>query len=162
MAMMRHITNSVLIFLLLLPVMSMAEQADVPKFRDYPAANVYKGKHANVVLATAEEKAFRTRLREASKQAVNFAGEYVLSTWGCGTDCQYGAAVSLKTGHVVFLPGTICCWEGEGDRLEFRTNSRLLVAAGMINEKGKYGAHFYEFTGRGFKPLKTVAVANPH
>ncbi len=136
-----------------------AEDNRVPQFRDYPASNIYTGKRAEVMLSTADEKAYRTRLREASKQPANFAGEYVLTVWGCGTSCIHGAVVNLKTGHAVFLPGSVCCWNGEGDNLEFRINSRLLVAAGVINEDSEHGAHFYEFTGREFKYLKTIPVA---
>lgn len=137
----------------------ISEDNRIPQFRDYPASNTYVGKHAEVVLSTADEKAYRTRLREATKQPANFAGEYVLTAWGCGTSCIYGAVVSLKTGRVVFLPGSICCWNGEGENLEFRINSRLLVAAGVINEESEHGAHFYEFTGREFRHLKTIPVA---
>lgn len=139
-------------------LLGIAGQTRVPQFQSYHVSNFYIGKPAQVVLSTADERNFRTRLREASKQPANFAGEYVLTTWGCGTTCTQGAAVSLKTGRVVFLPGYICCWHGDGERLDFRINSRLLVAAGLINEEGEHGFHFYEFTGREFKHLKTIPV----
>lgn len=135
-----------------------APESRVPQYTEYPAHSAYRGKAADVVLSTAEEKMFRTRLRDASRETANFAGEYVLTTWGCGTSCIHGAVVSLRTGRVVFLPGTICCGEGDGERLEFRLNSRLLVAAGVINENSVHGAHFYEFTGRTFKHLTTIPV----
>ena len=148
-----------LILLSIFPLFATAQQNQAPQFRDYRVSSTYAGKHAKVVLPTSDETAFRTRLQEASKQPANFAGEYVLTTWGCGTSCLHGAVVSLKTGRVVFLPGTVCCWEGEGERLVFRTNSRLLVAAGVINEESEHGAHFYELTGNEFKHLKTIPVA---
>ena len=147
------------ILLITLAFLASAEQNHVPQFRDYPARSTYKGKPAKPILLSAEEKLFRTRLREASQQSVNFAGEYVLSTWGCGAACIYGAVVSLRTGRVTFLPGSICCWEGGGKQLEFRANSRLIVAAGVINEQGEYGAHFYEFEKEGFKHLKTIPLS---
>jgi len=159
MAIIQRTKTSVMIFMLVFPLLGIAEQTRVPQFQNYHVSNAYIGKPAQVVLSTADEKAFRTRLREASKQPANFAGEYVLTAWGCGTSCIYGAAVSLKTGRVVFLPGSICCWDGDGERLDFRINSRLFVAAGLINEEGEHGAHFYEFTGREFKHLKTIPVA---
>ena len=151
----------IFVFILLssLTLVAASEQNPVPQFRDYPASNTYVGKPAKLKLLSPDEKIFRTRLREALQQPANFAGEYVLSTWGCGAACLYGAVVSLKTGRVTFLPGSICCWEGAGKPLEFRGNSRLIVAAGVVNEQWEYGAHFYEFEKDSFKHLKTVAVA---
>lgn len=154
----QRLSFSLFIMLLALPFYSSAES--MPTFQDYPASKAYAGKTAKVILKTAQEKSFAKHLRETTKQAVNFAGEYVLTTWGCGSSCTAGAVVSLKTGRVVFLPG-ICCWGGEGEReqQEFHINSRLLITAGEDNEKNVYGVHFYELTGREFKHLKTTPVA---
>lgn len=134
------------------------EKVNIPQFAKYAVDNAYVGKPVNVDLATEDEKMYRTRLRDAAKGPANFAGEYALTTWGCGTSCITGAVVSLKTGKVSWLPGSVCCWKGEGERLEFRLNSRLLVTAGIMNEEGVHGAHFYEFTGGNFKHLLTVPV----
>jgi tetratricopeptide (TPR) repeat protein len=132
--------------------------SDVPLFRDYPVTQGYIGKPAPVILNSKDKKMFRTTLRKAAKEPANFAGHYVLTTWGCGTSCINGAVVNLRTGEVVFLPGSICCWRGEGERLIFRLNSRLLVTAGIMNEKSDHGSHFFEFTGTKFKHLKTIPV----
>jgi len=140
------------------PTTAAQQKSSVPQFEQYPATSVYTGKPAQIILVTEAERTFRTRLRNAAKQSANFAGEYVLTTWGCGTSCITGAVVSLKTGVVTFLPGTICCWYGKGERLHFRLNSRLLVTAGVMNEESEHGVHFYEFTGDEFKHLKTVPV----
>ncbi len=133
-------------------------QSDVPQFTDYRVTSAYIGKPAPVILNSRDKKMFRTRLREAAKERPNFAGDYVLTTWGCGTSCITGAVVNLRTGRVVFLPGSICCWQGEGERLIFRLNSRLLVTAGIMNEQSEHGAHFFKFTGTKFKHLKTIPV----
>ncbi|MDP3818295.1 MAG: hypothetical protein Q8Q57_04775 [Methylotenera sp.] len=154
----QRMKTSLMIFLLAFPLLGIAENTSVPKFQDYPVSTSYIGNPAKVVLSSDKEKSFRTRLTEASKQKANFAGEYVVTGWGCGTSCIHGAAVSLKTGRVVFWPGSICCWEGDGERLDFRINSRLIVAAGRINEGDEYGAHFYEFTGSEFKHIKTIPI----
>jgi hypothetical protein len=128
-----------------------------PQFADYDILeNVYNGKPSPVVLRSQADRDFRTRLRDASKEPANFAGEYSLAIWGCGTSCLMGAAVQLKTGNVIFMPGTISNWKGEGDPISFQLKSRLLIASGYINEKGKYGKHYYEFTGHAFKHIKTV------
>jgi len=133
--------------------------ATVPQFRDYPVTQVFRGPNANVALDTAEKTNYRTRLREASRQKANFAGHYVLTTWGCGTTCTYGAVVDLATGQVVFLPATTCCW-GELDPryqpVAFRLQSRLLVLSGMLDEKGNRGDHFFEFKNGGFTHILTI------
>ena len=136
-------------------------QSNVPKFNDYAGNMPFSGTPAPTQLLTEGEKTFRTRLRAASAQSANFAGDHVLTTWGCGTNCVYGAAVSLRTGRVTFLPGSVCCWNGDGDKISIRPDSRLLVTAGVMNESGDYGAHFYEFTGNGFRHLKTTPLVDP-
>lgn len=93
---------------------------------------------------------FRTRLREAAREKPNFAGRYILTTWGCGTSCLMGAVIDAKTGRVYWLPGSICCWGYDTDEnfepIVARLDSRLLVLSGMINEEeGTNGTHFYKF-----------------
>ena len=128
-----------------------------PKFNNYPSRN-YNGKRAKPVLITEFDRNFRTRINRTQSQSVNFAGEYILSTWGCGTSCLMGVAVNARTGKVITLPGSVCCWKGPGERVIFRKNSRLLVIAGLINEAGLHGAHFYELKENGFAHIKTIPV----
>lgn len=128
-----------------------------PKFAEYPS-ELYVGPRAAVQLVTPFDRTFRTRIRNTQSQDVNFAGEYVLSTWGCGTSCATGVAVSARTGKVIELPGTVCCWKGGGNNIIFRNGSRLLVLAGLINEQGRHGAHFYELRNSEFFYIKTVEV----
>lgn len=142
----------------LMPLMVLAQQSTVPQFKDYPATQRYQGKAAKVILDDSAKQTFRTRLRQAAQQPADFAGDYVLAVWGCGADCLMGAAVNRQSGQVIFLPGSVCCWWGEGDKLTYRHDSRLLVAAGIINEQGQYGAHFYEFTGRAFRLIRTIPL----
>lgn len=142
---------------------NQSNSSEIPKYRDYPVDNAYIGSHAEVVLSTDKDRAYRTRLREASKSKINFAGEFIFATWGCGTSCATGAIVSAKTGAVFHLPFSVCCWKGPMDEhfnnIDFRINSRLVVFAGLINEDGTHGAHFYEFTGTDLKHIKTIPVA---
>lgn len=92
-----------------------------PQFVNYAIlGNQYNGKPSPVVLRSQADRDFRTRLRDASKEPANFAGEYSLAIWGCGTSCLMGAAVQLKTGNVFFLPGSISNWKGEGDLINFQ------------------------------------------
>ena len=79
-------------------------------------------------------------------QPPNFAGHYVLATWGCGTQCTQVAIVDLKTGFVYhpdrygsvvadgvqpeILDGS---WYATG-ALRFSATSRLLVMFGTPQE----------------------------
>ena len=73
-----------------------------------------------------------------------------------------GAAVNLKTGHVVWLPSTICCWPMDADDkfqpVLFRLNSTLIVLSGLRNEKeGDQGAHFYRIQGEQFVHVRDIS-----
>jgi len=142
------------------PATVMQPGVQVPQFRDYPA-EPYSGPSAPVILATPDEVNFRTRLREAVRQPANFAGSYSLALWGCGTSCVTGAAVNLKTGHVVWLPSSICCWPMDVDSkfqpVVAHLNSTLIVLSGLRNEKeGDQGAHFYSLEGERFGHILDV------
>ena len=138
--------------------------ASVPKFKDYPDTSIYKGPIAPLVLDNELAKMFKTRLREALKtrQPV-FAGEYVVSQWGCGTSCVVTAFVNKKTGHV--LEQT---FGGEyGPYItEYRLNSRLLVAEGPVldaqnRDTGDYAAYFYLLAKGKLKRIQTVNIERP-
>ena len=133
------------------------EESVAPKFGDY-SSEFYSGQRAKVNLLTDFDKNFKTRIRKTQAESINFAGEYILATWGCGMDCLMGVAVSARTGQVIELPGTACCWKSAGEKIIFKKNSRLLVLAGLINETGQHGAHFYELKNNEFFHVKTIPV----
>jgi hypothetical protein len=112
-----------------------------PQFEEYPAGGTYAGKHHAPVL-TKESRQYRTRLREGAKEKVNFAGHYVFTTWGCGTECITGAAIDVKTGKVFLLPFNLCCWGDGNDPFDIRPDSRLAAFLGQRNEKGP-GTWYY-------------------
>ena len=134
-----------------------------PLFKDYPVAETYTGKNAPLVLRR-EDVTFRTRLREAAKGKPNFAGHYIVASWGCGAGCLMGAVIDAKTGRVSSFPHTICCWESVDEKfqpIEFRLNSSLIVFSGLRNEKeGDNGAHFYKFQNGKFVHVRSILKAN--
>lgn len=124
-------------------------QTPVPRFDDYPIRETFTGKTAPLVLSRAA-RAYRTRLREAAREKPNFAGHFIVTTWGCGTECVTGAIIDAKTGRVFMLPTTLCCWGAGVDNkfnpVEFRLNSNLIVLSGARNEKeGDEATRFYKF-----------------
>jgi|RhiMetdeSRZDD1v2_1073273.scaffolds.fasta_scaffold1894145_1 hypothetical protein len=136
-------------------------QSSVPQFKDYPAGEVYNGPIAPLVFKR-NDLAFKTRLRSAAKnQKPNFAGHYILTSWGCGTECVMGAVIDAKTGKVYWWDFSTCCWgTGTDDKfnpIEFRPDSRLIVFSGQRNEKdGDDGAHFYRFDNGRFVHIRSV------
>ena len=132
-----------------------------PRFEEYPAVGAYNGKNAPLVLASKDDRAYRTQLRAAAGRRPNFAGHYVVTTWGCGSGCVMGAVIDANSGRVVWLPHTICCWPADvDDKFEpvaYRLNSRFMVFSGARNEKeGDEGTHYYEFKDGKFVYIRSV------
>jgi hypothetical protein len=135
-----------------------------PKFSDYPASPAMSAGKAPLNLSK-EDRPFRGQLRRGYVRPVNFAGKYVLVTWGCGMECLMGAAIDSEKGTVHWLPGTVCCWfgfgeEGDPDLLPFtfRLDSSLIVLGGVIDEKGVKGNHYYQIVDGNFVHVKTKPV----
>jgi hypothetical protein len=136
-------------------------QQRLPRFKDYPVSDFFTGANAPLVLKR-DDRMFRTRLREASREKPNFAGHYILTFWGCGTSCVMGAVVDAKTGRVYWWNFTVCCWPNDVDDkfepIEYRLNSSLIVFSGARNEKeGDVGAHFYRFDRGRFVHLRSIS-----
>lgn len=126
------------------------------KFEDF-AQTVYTGRIRRPKLSShPDARTYRTRLREAARGKVNFAGDWVLATWGCGTTCLTGAVINARSGRVQFLPGSVCCWFELGEEvnpIDYRADSSLLVLTGMINEEEPAAKHYYELRNGQFHKL---------
>ena len=132
-----------------------------PRFEGYPALGAYNGKNAPLALASKNDRAYRTQLRAAAAQKPNFAGHYIVTTWGCGSGCVMGAVLDANSGRVVWLPHTICCWPVDVDDkfqpVAYRWDSRLMIFSGARNEKeGDEGTHYYEFKDGKFVYIRSV------
>jgi hypothetical protein len=121
----------------------LATAVKPPQFDEYPAGRAYTGKHHAPIL-TAENRMYRTRLRDGARQKVNFAGHYVLTLWGCGAYCRDGAAIDVRTGKVFLIPFTLCCWgEGIDEPMDLKISSRLISFIGERDEKEPIGTWYY-------------------
>jgi hypothetical protein len=129
-----------------------AVAAAAPRFKDYPASS-FSSRTAKLHLEGAKSRQYATMLRAAARRKPDFAGHFVLASWGCGASCTMSAAIDAKTGAVTWLPFTVCCWETSiREPLEFRPNSRLLIVHGSRDEQGG-GVHYYDFDGRRFSEI---------
>ncbi len=71
-------------------------------FSQYPTDSVYGGVVAPVNFESNKDAAtFRTAITSAMEKGVNFAGHYVLASWGCGTSCEGLAIVDATDGAIV-------------------------------------------------------------
>ena len=76
------------------------QSADVRRFQEYPITTTFRGPAAPARIDSARYgRMFRTRLREGARRGPNFAGEFTVVTWGCGTSCQFVAVVNARTGR---------------------------------------------------------------
>jgi hypothetical protein len=107
------------------------------RFEDYAVTEVWNGPPAGAKITSASKKMFRTNLSEAAQQPPNFAGHYRVAVWGCGTRCESGAVIDLKTGDVFHLPSVLstqelkqwiyCTSVYDKGGLTYRTDSQLMV-----------------------------------
>ncbi len=164
----------------LLSFSSIAFGQKVPTFSQYRTA-VDKKRVITVDLKSHKDaRMFRTNLRNAAKGGVNFAGHYVLTGWGCGTNCSQWAIIDARNGRVYFpkqfagvgfgfceLPENALPKDapGIGDEdagpIYAKANSRLVIltgypGGGLDDEKVKCGNYFYEWNGTSLKQIKLV------
>ena len=123
-----------------------------PTFSQYTVP-VEKIRSITVDISTRSARMYRTNLRNAAKEGVNFAGHYIVTTWGCGTNCQVGAIIDARNGRVYF-PAQLAgfgvgfeSWLGEDDPLEFKPDSKLLILKGYdnseLNKEHPVGGYYY-------------------
>lgn len=142
-------------------------QSKTPTFKQY-AAKVEKIKNVKVNLKSHKTaNMFRTNLRNAAKEGVNFAGHYIFTTWGCGTNCSQSAIIDARSGRVFFpeqLEGAgfgFCDLPDDAEPLVYKPESRLLVLNGfkggdLDRENGACGIYYLEWTGAAFKQVRFV------
>jgi hypothetical protein len=138
-----------------------AAGAGVPRFEEYRTQDMLKGPAALPVVSSPYQKTFKTRIAEEARLGVNFAGHFRIAEWGCGSSCVSIAVVNLQTGTVYDGPfkllgyGTRRRYEGGEDELEYRVDSRLMVARGCPGDRD-CGTYYFEWKGNRFLRLRYV------
>lgn len=128
-----------------------------PRFDDFKVAVEKISRRPALKFNNDFSRRYRTLLREGlSGEPVDFAGHYVMVTFGCGTTCLYGGMVDAKSGQATGLPFMLDSF-GPFDidtPLIYRADSRLIIMLGMVRKETEPPAKFYyEWTGRRLKPL---------
>lgn len=156
----------------------------MPIFDEFPVADIYSGPPASPILATPEQRMFRTRIRNGvatgagvgtgswkepvASRAPNFAGHYFVIRWGCGSQCLTMAIVDAKTGAVYPPP---LSFDGRSlqvplDHLsnmevDFRPNSRLMMLKNGCRDyanRKTCGEYYFEWQNGRFVQRRFVFV----
>jgi hypothetical protein len=148
------------------------KRADAPRFKQFPATGLVSKAAPADINGSPQARMYRTVLRRGTSEAPNFAGYYTIVAWGCGSSCMTFAIVNRKTGHVLF-PEQISSISGvhlNADDfladanaiswgLRFRSDSRLLVLVGDINEDdNREGAFYYLIENDHLKPVFSTYI----
>jgi hypothetical protein len=104
---------------------------DSNKFENFKVVEKYKG-----TIAKFDKNSFKDLPKEyletiqsqyKKEKRPNFAGQYIIVTWACGTACQMHAIIDVKTGKTLeYLNSSL--------GLSFRNNSYLLISNPPSNE----------------------------
>jgi hypothetical protein len=154
----------------------------LPKFDDYHLTEIFSGQPAAPILATPEERNYRTRISDGvargrgvwtgswkdakEKPGPNFAGHYFVIRWGCGSDCLMMAIVDAQTGKVyppplsgagteLYLP-----MDPMSDReIDFRLDSTLMVLRnGCEDGRSQCGVYYFNWENNRFALVRRVLV----
>lgn len=147
---------------------SVIAQRKLLRFKDYPVAEVYKGKNAQLKLKHGEYIE-RDRLEWAiDNQSVDFAGHYIITNWSCGMWCSDSAVIDAKTGKNYGWNGSLSVCFPDLDKdfncnenfsnIEYRIDSKLIVFFGSRKDDGDRGFHYYKFENGRFIHLKSILV----
>lgn len=139
----------------------------IPKFADYPAGPIYRGKPAPPKLVTPGQRMFRTMIRIGASGGPVFAGHIAIGQWGCGSNCVSMALIDSIDGTVYPSPFSIlgdgiayATFEGtirplDVPPISFQLNSRLLIVRGCPADTN-CASYFYEWTGRSLKLIRKI------
>lgn len=151
-----------------------------PMYASY-SSRIETIRNIKVDLSTRNARMYRTNLRNAAKEGVNFAGHFILTGWGCGTNCSEWAIIDARNGHVYFpdkfagvgygfcdlpdhaMPGDAPNLADDASGpLYYKKNSRLVVltgytGGGLDNKRAKCGVYYFEWTGTSLRQIKLIA-----
>ena len=124
-------------------------------FKDYNVI-VYEGKLADPDFSTdPDAKIFITRIKNECAKGINFAGQYTLVTWGCGSPCQSGVVVDRKTGAIFGGYGTSLGSEYRKDsKMIIRNVGAIDTTTNLIDVCAYCDVNHEIWTGREFKEVE--------
>jgi hypothetical protein len=150
-----------------------------PRFEDYAVKEVFTGKPADPILATQEERLFRTRIRNGVSKGSdvwtgtprnpirssgpNFAGHYFAIRWGCGSQCLMMAIVDAKTG-IIYQPPladksslSVPLDNLSDMETDLRPDSSLMILRNACRDfRGECGTYYFNWKDNRFSLVRFV------
>ncbi len=128
--------------------LSLPLKATPPQFEDYPIHKTYDGPTHALNLKSSKARESRSQLRDAAKRKPDFAGKYIVATWGCGSSCAEIALIDAKTGNVYLAPFR------SQSGIEHHIESSLLV----VNPKAStlFDTYYYLWKNQHFEEIKVT------
>ena len=138
---------------------SAQEKSRVPRFEEYSVKEVYKGKSARPILTTPKHRQYEIYITAVADGGANFAGHYAVIMLNCGDTCITADFLDLRSGKIVHRTFSASGWREHHDafrKVEFRSDSRLIVFAGGISGKPPVGWHFFVFDNGKLKRVHSI------
>lgn len=119
-------------------------------------------------LPDADER-YRGSVELAAEHGPNFAGQYTIATWSCGTSCSSSVVVDACSGQLYRdTPyGTLDLSGSEYTGLSFRIDSSLLIVEGCLdtdaeqNHTPECSRSYYKWIPPRFILLRKIALPVP-
>jgi hypothetical protein len=131
-----------------------------PAFSNYRVSGVYGGAIHLPDFEGREKdfRSFRTRLRDGMRQGADFAGEYHVVQFGCGTGCSSVLLGNVRSGEVVKFP------QGGEDAtylsLKYEADSSLMIAQWANFEENTCYLQFLNFKSGAWTELNRRKVGD--
>lgn len=101
-------------------------------FTKYKVAKIYSGKIAKIDLTYYKDNPLDIRenilYQYANEKQPNFAGHYIIVSWGCGSPCQMNAIIDVRTGKTMASMNTSL-------GLDYTADSYLLIKNPPTDDK---------------------------
>jgi len=134
----------------------------IPAFTDYTVVAEGHLKRPKLKLNNEFSRTVKTRLSNGlQNNPVDFAGHYVVVTFGCGSGCLYGGYIDAETGQALEMPFSIspAGLFRESDPIEHNADSSLLIVSGKLNEAdGSAMRYFFSLQGSRLEPICYVPI----
>ena len=167
-------------------VLSNGKVTHIPRFRDYPAKQIYRGKtklpnfgnwDSNRRLRAwfgqerpkSDRFPWKWEMDDVIHRKVDFAGHYIWVNGSAGGNSAMFNVVDAKTGFVYSFPyelKVVSSWQYDHES-DHRSNSRIAVFHGhLFDEAGErpdlpYGDHYFLFSEHEFVYMGSVLAVKP-
>ncbi len=134
-----------------------AATRQVPRFGDYPAGPIYRGK-THHLLSKYKDVGPKSGIPDLPQRKANFAGHYIAIQGSCGTGCSSFGAMDAKTGEIYWFRHSLILDEGSATpKVQYHLASRLLILHCTLDEHpATNGTYYYVLKAHRFMRLRFI------